>query len=254
MDGIAADELKKIIHEERKEVEVAKATQEAHLDALALRIASVQAHMMRVDALGDRLASMGKLDKDEFDFSTEPAVGGLATEGVVPAQDVLQISADLQKVTQLLEDREQKLVVLESLLMNRDLKKESLPSGRPVKRGWMSSTYGQRTDPFTGKKTWHRGVDFAGKTGNDVIAVAAGVVTRSEMTSGYGNVVEIRHADGYTTRYGHNHENMVEVGQVVEKGEVIALLGSTGRSSGPHVHFEVHQNGRSVNPRKFIRR
>lgn len=254
MEGLAVAEIKALVDDEREKVDVAQATQQAHLDALALHVASIQAHLMRVDALGDRLVSIGKLNKDEFDFSTEPALGGLESEGSAVSQDVLQISSDMEKVTQLLKDREQKLVVLETLLINRDLKKETLPSGRPVKRGWMSSSFGSRTDPFSGKKTFHRGVDFAGKKGNDVIAVASGVVTRSEKTKGYGNIVEIRHADGYSTRYGHNDENLVEVGQVVEKGETVALLGNTGRSSGPHVHFEVHRNGRAVNPRKFIRR
>lgn len=252
-EDVALHDLKNVIREEREAVDIAQITQRAHLDALALRVADIQARLMRVDALGDRLVSIGKLDKDEFDFLQAPAVGGLGGEIDDASQNVEQISADMDKVARLLADREHKLVALENLLMNRKLKKESLPSGRPVTRGWMSSRYGQRTDPFTGKKTFHRGIDFAGKRGADVIAVAAGVITRTEKTSGYGNVVEIRHADGYTTRYGHNQEILVDVGDVVKKGEVVALLGSTGRSSGPHVHLEVHQNGRVVNPNKFIR-
>ena len=117
----------------------------------------------------------------------------------------------------------------------------------------MSSGFGKRTDPFKGKKSYHRGVDFAGKRGADVVAVASGVVTRAKKVSGYGNVVEIRHADGYSTLYAHNKKNLVKDGDVVSKGQTIALLGSTGRSSGPHVHFEVHRNGKIVNPLRFVR-
>jgi murein DD-endopeptidase MepM/ murein hydrolase activator NlpD len=145
------------------------------------------------------------------------------------------------------------LSALELVLMNRGLMAEVTPSGRPVNKGWMSSGYGKRTDPFKGKKSHHRGVDFAGKPGTEVVAVAAGVVIRSKKVPDFGNVVEIRHADGYSTLYAHNQKNLVKKGDVVSKGETIALLGSTGRSSGPHVHFEVHRNGKIVNPLRFVR-
>ena len=160
---------------------------------------------------------------------------------------------DMERIASLLTDREDKLAALEQVLMNRKLMAEVVPSGRPVKKGWMSSGFGKRTDPFKGKKSYHRGVDFAGKRGSDVVAVASGVVVRAEKASGYGNFVEIRHADGYSTLYGHNKENLVKAGDMVSKGETIALLGSTGRSSGPHVHFEVHHNGKVVDPIRFVR-
>jgi murein DD-endopeptidase MepM/ murein hydrolase activator NlpD len=159
----------------------------------------------------------------------------------------------MQRIANLLADREDKLTALELVLMNRGLMAEVTPSGRPVKKGWMSSGFGKRTDPFKGKKTYHRGVDFAGKRGSDVVAVASGVVVRSKKAAGYGNFVEIRHADGYSTLYAHNKENLVKSGDMVNKGQTIALLGSTGRSSGPHVHFEVHRNGKIVNPLRFVR-
>jgi murein DD-endopeptidase MepM/ murein hydrolase activator NlpD len=152
-----------------------------------------------------------------------------------------------------LDDREIKLGMLEQQLLGSELIEESRPSGRPVKKGWISSFYGKRTDPFSGKKSYHRGMDFAGKKGAEVYAVAAGVVERSKKVAGFGNVVEIRHPDGYTTLYGHNDENLVKEGDVVSKGQLIALLGNTGRSSGPHVHFEVHKDGKIVDPRRYIR-
>ena len=141
--------------------------------------------------------------------------------------------------------------MLETLLMDRSLRERLMPSGRPISKGWLSSNFGKRADPFTGKQEYHKGVDFAGKEGADVLAVGDGVVTWSSKRSGYGNLVEINHGNGYVTRYGHNKSNTVEVGETVKKGQQIALIGSTGRSTGPHVHFEVLRNGKQVNPAKF---
>ena len=246
-------EMRAMLEAERREIADAKAEQRAHLDALALKVAELQAHVMRLDALGDRLVEVGELDREEFDFASQPPVGGLDETLPDDGNSAAELSTEMARISRLLSDREDKLEALEYVLMNRDLMSQVLPSGRPIKRGWQSSVYGRRTDPFTGKKSLHRGVDFAGKPGSDVITVASGVVTRAERVPGYGNIVEIRHADGYATRYAHNKKNLVEVGDVVSKGDTIALLGSTGRSSGPHVHFEVHRNGKVVNPARFLR-
>lgn len=246
-------ELRQLLRAERRTIAGAKAEQRAHLDALALRIADLQAHLMRLDALGGRLVEVGKLDDDEFDFAADPPLGGLDTPASSESVSAAELSADLLRIEALLEDRERKLLTLEQTLMTRDLMAEVTPSGKPVRKGWLSSTFGRRTDPFNGKKSYHRGVDFAGKPGAEIIAVASGVVLRAERASGYGNLVEIRHADGYSTLYAHNKKNLVSAGEVVNKGQTIALLGSTGRSSGPHVHFEVHRNGKIVNPKRFVR-
>jgi murein DD-endopeptidase MepM/ murein hydrolase activator NlpD len=243
--------LKTALSEEQRLVADARADARANLDALAMRIASLQAHLMRLDAVGQRLVSLGKLDKDEFDFSDDPAVGGL-TLGDGRPQEVSELAAEMQRVDQLLGDREKKLSMLEGLLVNRELIRELQPSGRPVSKGWVSSLYGYRTDPFTGRKSLHRGMDFAAKEGSEVKAVAAGMVVRANKDRGYGNVVEIRHADGYSTRYAHNKQNLVQPGDMVSKGQAIALLGSTGRSNGPHVHLEVRRNGRTLDPRRYL--
>ena len=239
--------------EEKRQLRELRGSVNAELDALALQLGRMRAHMMRLDALGERLVRMGKLDEGEFDFVAEPALGGIDGEvsEVTGSHDLV---AELQRLTRSLMDREHKLEMLEELLTQRELHDQVTLSGKPVKQGWISSGYGRRTDPFTGKKKFHRGVDFAGKAGSEVLAVAAGVVIASGRQSGYGNVVEIRHADGYVTHYAHNRENLVKVGDWVEKGETIAILGSTGRSSGPHVHFEVRRNGKVVNPSRFIKR
>lgn len=246
-------ELRQLLQEERRAISDAKAEQRAHLDALALRIADLQARLIRLDALGDRLVEVGKLDKAEFDFTAEPPLGGTDDSQATEDVSLQELSDDMSRIGALLEDREDKLLTLEQMLITQDLIAEVTLSGRPVRQGWLSSGFGKRTDPFSGKKNYHRGVDFAGKPGADILAVAAGVVTRSERTPGYGNVIEIRHADGYSTLYAHNQKNLVGVGDVIGKGQTIALLGSTGRSSGPHVHLEVHRNGKIVNPRRFVR-
>lgn len=237
-----------------QKVRLAKATLKAKdsLNALALRLGQLQAHVVRLDALGERLTSMAKLDKGEFDFEHPPARGGPDSGAQSVPMKVPDFVAQLNELSAELDDRGQKLSVLESLIMNRKLHAEVMPAGRPVKHGWLSSYYGMRTDPFTGRLAFHSGMDFAGKMGSDVIAVAAGVVTYAGKRAGYGNLVEIDHGNGYATRYGHNSKILVHVGETVKKGQVIAKMGSTGRSTGPHVHFEVLINGHPVNPKKYV--
>jgi len=164
----------------------------------------------------------------------------------------MDFGSEIDSVIAELEDREQQLSVLENILMSSHMEEEVFPAGRPIKRGWISSYYGTRTNPFSGKLQFHKGMDFAAKSGSNVLAVAGGVVTWSGKRYGYGNLVEINHGNGYITRYGHNKTNLVAVGNTVKKGEVISHMGSTGRSTGPHVHFEVIKNGRQINPQKFV--
>jgi len=152
-----------------------------------------------------------------------------------------------------LSNREAQLDALESVLMNQNLKDRVYPQGRPVSAGWISSYFGKRTDPFTGKAAIHTGIDFAGKSGAEITAVADGIVTWSADRYGYGIMVELNHGNGYSTRYAHNLENLVSIGDEVKKGQVVALMGKTGRATGPNLHFEVLHNGSKVNPLKFIR-
>jgi hypothetical protein len=245
-------EWKGAIHEQQAEIAAARQSAQADLDALTLRIGQMQAQMLRLNALGERLVNQGDLDSEEFDFDAVAAVGG--------PQDILDMEsvkfpdfiAMLDELGSEMEDREQKLSVLETLLMSRSLSERVMPSGRPIGEGWLSSEFGRRNDPFTGKQEYHKGLDFAGKKGSEILATGDGVVVWSGKRSGYGNLVEINHGNGYVTRYGHNQSHLVNVGEKVEKGQQIALMGSTGRSTGPHVHFEVLKNGKAVNPTKFI--
>ena len=227
----------------------ARTNAQSELDALAARIGQMQAHVTRLDALGGRLIKISKLDAAEFNFDHKPAYGGPHDPESGVAVELEHVLVDLSDQ---LDSREQQLSILEDVILNSQLKKESRPAGRPITKGWISSYYGKRTDPFSGKIEKHKGMDFAGKAGSKIKAVSAGVVTWAGSRYGYGNLVEINHGNGYMTRYGHNAEILVEVGDTVEKGQAISLMGSTGRSTGPHVHFEVLLNDRQVDPLRFV--
>lgn len=249
-----AGEWSRKLEEQRLQVVAAKRDLQERLDALASRVGQMNAHVIRLDALGRRLTQMAKLDKGEFNFDTAPAIGGpegLVEGGVVGSAD---ISGMLDNLTQQIKDRERQLSVLESLISTRNLSTQLVPGGRPVVKGWISSYFGHRPDPFTGRNAFHRGLDFAGPAGSQVVSVASGVVTYSKDRFGYGRTVEINHGNGYVTRYAHNQRALVAVGDTVQKGQAIALMGSTGRSTGPHLHFEVLKQGRAVDPMTFVRR
>jgi murein DD-endopeptidase MepM/ murein hydrolase activator NlpD len=227
----------------------ARLSAESGLDALAARIGKMQANVIRLNALGQRLVKVAKLDTKEFNFKDSPSYGGPGETESVVSIDFDNVISDLN---QQLASREAQLDVLEEVIMNRQLRKESKPRGRPIVKGWTSSYFGKRADPFTGKIAMHKGMDFAGKEGSEIISVASGVVTWAGKRYGYGNLIEINHGNGFVTRYGHNATLLVKMGDNVEKGQAISYMGSTGRSTGPHVHFEVLKNDRQINPAKYV--
>ena len=256
--GVSTTELTELTGEleaQRENIADIRQGSEDTLDALAIRIAQMNARMIRLDAVGRRLTEMADIDAEEFNFDSDPALGG--PEEPMAAGSNVAVPEVLDAMTLLgyqLNNREAQLDVLESVLMNQNLKDRVYPQGRPVKSGWLSSYFGKRTDPFTGKPANHTGIDFAGKNGDVIVAVAEGVVTWSGDRYGYGVMVEINHGNGYSTRYAHNSENLVSVGDEVKKGQVVALMGKTGRATGPNLHFEVLRNGSRVNPVNFIRK
>ncbi|HLP66918.1 MAG TPA: M23 family metallopeptidase, partial [Rhizobium sp.] len=183
----------------------------------------------------------------------EPAQGGPATsDATLQPMQVSDFMKVMDQLSKQLDDRGRQLDVLETMMINRNLQAEVLPNGRPSEGGWISSYFGIRPDPFTGHPERHNGIDLAGKEGSDVVAVASGVVTWAGDRFGYGEMVEINHGNGYVTRYGHANEVLVKVGQPIKKGHVVAHMGSTGRSTGPHVHFEVWRDGRPVDPLRYV--
>ena len=228
---------------------------ERRLESMTLLLAELQSRVTRLDAVGMNLTQNAGLEPSEFNFNMAPALGGPLLASQDDARELIPaLEGELLALSTALDDREIQLDILSELIQGQQLKSDATPSGRPVLAGWLSSRYGTRIDPFNGKKAWHEGVDFAGREGADIVAVASGVVSWSGERYGYGKMVEVAHGDGVITRYAHNQENLVKVGDMVRRGDVVALMGNSGRSTGPHVHFEVHKNGRPVDPASYLRR
>ena len=190
---------------ERQRAEIASAREAAEdgVDALALRVGRLHAHVLRLDALGQRLTQMAELDGGEFDFDQAPALGGPEEMPLTNDAAAPEFIQSLDALALQLEYREQQLTVLENLLLNRNLQAQVSPAGRPVASGWLSSPFGARSDPFTGKRAHHGGIDFAGRRGSEIVAVAAGVVRYSGSRDGYGNRVESNQGNGRSARCGH---------------------------------------------------
>ena len=238
---------------QRDEVTALERKSQAQSVAVGRQLAEMQARLLRMEALGAHMTDAAELESEEFDFDNVPAQGG-PVQGRQRTLSWYELSTELSVLSDQIKRRERELNILDEVLVNEDMHSASQVRGRPVTWGWLSSPYGKRVDPITGKTAWHSGVDFAGRDGSDVIAVASGVVTYAGERYGYGKLVEISHADGLVTRYAHHKELSVSTGDVVKKGETIGTMGSSGRSTGPHVHFEVLKNGRTVDPAAYVSR
>jgi murein DD-endopeptidase MepM/ murein hydrolase activator NlpD len=240
------------IAQQRSEVATLKSQLQERIDALSMRMGTLNAHLIRLNALGKRVAEMAEIKSSEFDFDRDPPQGGPESEGEGRSADIGDLTSNLSQFERRLDLRGAQFTALENVLLGRQLSAEIRPTGRPVSEGYLSSYYGDRMDPFNGEETFHKGVDFAADVGDDVVAVASGIVTHAGKKDGYGVLVEVSHGNGLTTRYGHNSRVLVKVGDTVQRGQALAAVGSTGRSTGPHVHFEVLKNGHQVNPISFI--
>ncbi len=233
-----------------RSVELERAKAELWTADQARELSRMQARVLHLEAVARSVLRRAGLEDDELDFEGEPGVGGPAetVDGRVPAEWNL-VAAGL---SDRIDDRWLQLRILEEVLKWRDLGAALRPEGRPVARGYVSSAFGPRIDPFTGRRAWHEGIDFAGRPGTEIVAVAAGIVTWSDIRAGYGRMVEIDHGNDLVTRYAHNAENLVRAGDVVTRGQPIARLGATGRATGPNLHFEVLRGGEAVDPLHFI--
>ncbi|MBS7457734.1 M23 family metallopeptidase [Coralloluteibacterium stylophorae] len=243
-------EMQARIDAQQAELADAQNAAQREVNALAARVGELQAQANRLNALGERLTRIGKIDDGEFDFTEPSGQGGAEAPQRAIARD--ELLGQLDALSGELSASGSQLDLLETLLVDRDLAQNQMPSRWPVARGYISSGFGGRADPFGGGLSRHMGVDFASPYNSDVLAVAEGVVSFVGRRSGYGNVVEVDHGNGYTTLYGHNSRNLVKVGDLVRAGDVLAKVGSTGRSTGNHVHLEVHANGRPVDPLKYL--
>jgi murein DD-endopeptidase MepM/ murein hydrolase activator NlpD len=224
---------------------------EHNVKAMAVRLGQMQAQLLRLDGLGERLAKTAGFKPQEFDFDTPPAQGGPAV-GSQQAFSLEELGGRLDEISRQLDDRADRLVVLDALLSQEHQKKNRLPSSAPVSTGWHSSNFGWRIDPFNGNKAFHEGIDFMAEVGSPVYAAAGGVVTYSDYHPEYGNMIQIDHGNGLVSRYAHASKRLVKVGDIVLRGQEIAKVGSTGRSTGPHLHFEVRFKGVAQDPTRFL--
>jgi murein DD-endopeptidase MepM/ murein hydrolase activator NlpD len=231
-----------------------KAQLQARIDALALKTGTLDANLLRLNALGKRLAEMADIKSSEFDFDRDPPQGGPESGTAGRGVELAVVDSQLSTLQRTIDFRTAQMSALEKLLLGRQLQELTLPSGRPVHEGYISSSFGERMDPFNGEEAFHKGIDFAAPAGADVSAVADGIVTWAGARNGFGVLVEVSHGNGYVTRYAHNSRALVKVGETVQRGEALAVVGSTGRSTGPHVHFEVLKNAVAINPMSFIGR
>ncbi|GHA85060.1 peptidase [Lysobacter bugurensis] len=244
-------QLRTQLVDQQRQVEVDRRAMQRELNALAARLGELQAEANRLNALGERLTRVGQLQDGEFDFTRPVGVGG---EGAVRDMPRAELEAGMQALSRQFAASGEQLTVLETLLFNRQIDLNAVPSREPVSDSYITSSYGNRADPILGGSQFHKGIDFEADVGDPVLAVADGVVSFSGDRAGYGQTVEIDHGNGYVTRYAHNSRLTRPVGQLVRAGQEIAKAGSTGRSTGAHVHFEVWENGRAVNPHQFLRR
>ena len=251
VDAAVIENWRVKIQEQDAVVEELQTDSVARRQAVGRQIADMQARLWRMEALASYMHESSGLPQDEFDFDAQVSQGG----PINPEAKVLNVQnldSKLANLSERLKQRETELSILDQVLMGVYTQKGAMPAGAPIVKGWMSSPFGERVDPISGKKAWHEGMDFAGANGSDVVAVANGIVVFSGRRDGYGLMVEISHGENLRTRYGHHQELLVQAGQSVKRGDVIGLMGSSGRSTGPHVHFEVLKSGKPVNPARYV--
>ncbi len=249
IDNLRMNQLQARVERQQAGLENARSEAQREINAMAARLGELQAEANRLNALGDRLTRIGQLQDGEFDFNKPVGVGGAG-----PVRDMAprELSGGLAQLDAQFDASGKQLSVLESLLFSRELDRNAVPSREPIQNSYITSGFGGRADPFGGGSQFHKGIDFEADVGDPVLSVADGVVSYSGVRSGYGNVIEVDHGNGYVTRYAHNSQLLLRVGDLARIGQQIAKAGSTGRSTGAHVHFEVWENGRVVNPRKFV--
>ncbi len=240
------------VRAEEQQISTLRSQLQDRIDALALRLGGINANIIRLNALGKQLTQMANINSREFDFDHDPPQGGSDSDGVGRGARLDDLTHMIDDISRRLDARGAQFDSLENVILGRQLSAQVKPSGRPVHDGYISSYFGERMDPFNGEEAMHKGIDFAAGAGADVLAVAEGVVTWSGPREGYGNLIEINHGNGYVTRYAHNAETLVDVGDTVQRGQAVAVVGSTGRSTGPHVHFEVLHNGTQIDPMRFV--
>jgi len=235
----------------KKEISRIRDESQIKMDFFSQKLISISSEIDKINSLGNKLSKLAKLDKKKFDFKNPNYIGG-TNKVNIEFEYNSNFENYLNNIMVDLDSKHQHLIEAYKIINNLEMKEQFFPSGLPSKKGYISSDYGTRLNPITKKQHFHKGVDIAYRTETDIRSLAAGKVTFSGKKYGYGNLVEISHINGYKTRYAHNNRNLVKVGEHVKKGQTIAKMGSTGHSTGPHVHLEVLKNNKNINPNKFI--
>jgi murein DD-endopeptidase MepM/ murein hydrolase activator NlpD len=244
-----------VLADQREEAQKSQEMIQGHLNAMALRLGDLQAQMMRLDGLGERLAKIAGLNPEELQslqLGKPPARGG--AESSLPSRNftVSEFGALLAKLAHQVDERSDQLGVLEALLVQDSANRKFLPTLAPIVDGWYSSNFGYRVDPFTGTKSFHEGIDFPANIGTAIVAAASGKVVYAGYHAEYGKIIEVDHGNGLVSRYAHASQILVNEGDIVLRGQRLGSVGSTGRSTGPHLHFEVRLNGVPQNPARFL--
>ena len=244
---------KLLLSAQEQQTENAKEFMRENLNAMAVRLGQMQAQLVRLDALGERVSALAGVKPQEFRMSEPPGRGG-ALPASIPVQDLSMndLTGQLDALSRHMENRYDYMGILENRLFDARVKKKLMPTVRPVDVDWNASSFGWRIDPITGQNAMHEGIDFLVDTGTPVHAAAGGMVVVAQFHPQYGYMVEIDHGNDFTTRYAHNSKLLVKAGDLVQRGAIIAESGSTGRSTGPHVHFEVRYKGVAQNPNRFL--
>jgi murein DD-endopeptidase MepM/ murein hydrolase activator NlpD len=244
-----------VLADQRAEMQRVQERVQGHLNAMAVRLGELQAQMLRIDTLGERLAKTAGLKPAELQALQAPPARGGAESTSIPSRNLtlLEFTEMLDKLARQVDTRTDQLNVLEALLLQNSANRRFLPSLPPILDGWFSSNFGYRIDPFTGLRSFHEGIDFPAEVGTPVLAAASGKVVFADVHPEYGKMVEIDHGNGLVTRYAHASQLLVKEGDLVVAGQRVASVGTTGRSTGPHLHFEVRQNGVPQNPARFLK-
>ncbi len=244
---------KLVLAAQKGESESAREFMQQNLNAMAVKIGEMQAQLTRLDALGERLSALAGIRPQEFRFSESPGLGG-AQSTMLPPQNLTfsQFSEKVVSLSRQMESRTDMLGLLEAQLFEQAVKKKAMPTMMPVSAPFNASGFGSRIDPFTGQQAMHEGIDFITDTGTPVVAAAGGVVQFAGFHPQYGNMIDLDHGNDLVTRYAHLSRVLVKEGDLLQRGRRIAESGSTGRSTGPHLHFEVRFRGAPQNPTRFL--
>lgn len=245
-------DLQSLVDQRQQELMDHKASVQDDIDSMSLQVGKLMAQSTRLNALGTRLSAATNINPDEFSMDFEPGIGGASLELTGELNTPQSLYANLFNLEQNFSQQQEKFTILSQLLNEQTVDDSATPHVLPLEKGWISSYYGKRIDPFTGQQANHAGMDYSGAYQSKILAAADGVVVWAGMRSSYGNMVEIDHGNGFMTRYAHAESLQVELGQKVNAGEPIAIMGKSGRATSEHLHFEVLKNGHKVNPLPFI--